>query len=583
MQRRSFIVTAAIASALPPARAMAATAELRIGVAAEADALTSALRPWPGPYGGLPPFDRVATADIEPAMAQALRLCRAEIDAIAADPAPPDFANTLAALEEAGRPLDRIATFYGVRRSTLQSDAVAALVREMAPRLAAFDDETTQSEALFKRIDLVKQSAALPTLAPQQRRLVDVVHRRFRHRGAGLDPAAKARVKAINQRLASLGATFSQSLLAEEQNALVLDSEADLAGLSAELRGSAAEAAFAAGKPGRWSFANTRSAIEPFLVASSRRDLREKAWRMWAGRGDNNDANDNKAVITETLRLREERALLFGFPSHAHWVTEIKMAGTPDAALALMMQVWRPALARARAKRSPACSERRQHAAAGAGLSGLSRPRPRCRSAHARQRLHDRDERPVAAGGGRPQAKRPRLGRCTNAPVTACTRRSRAMFTLVPLPHRAERAHAPTMHCIPRERGGESGESPADERRGRAMTGRRFEPPGESRVMAWNSNFALLSMFVPDLSNTLLVQLFGSSASGRKVFSLYSVYREGPMTFDAIIRFDMAEPILPLGEVLRRFVEGSEFKTSVLLPMVRIVRRHFAVGGTLAT
>ncbi len=316
------------------------------GAAAPGEAL---LAPWTGPFGGVPPFDRVKVTHFKPALTQAMALCRAEIDALAKDPAAPSFDNTVGALEKVGAPLNRALTLFYIYTGTLSDAPVRALEQEMSPLLAAFRDETTQNVALFKRIDAVQQSSAQATLTPEQRRLLQVVHRRFTREGAALDPIAKSRVKEINQRLASLYTRFSQNQLADEEKySLLLDSEADLDGLSQDLRDSAAAAAAEAGKKGHWLIANTRSAMEPFITYSARRDLREKGWRMWVRRGDNGDANDNKAVIGDILQLRGERAQLLGFASHAHWITEDNMAGTPEAALTLMMRVWRAAVARAR-------------------------------------------------------------------------------------------------------------------------------------------------------------------------------------------------------------------------------------------
>jgi peptidyl-dipeptidase Dcp len=218
----------------------------------------------------------------------------------------------------------------------------------MEPRLTAYFDATTQNAALYGRIEAVLQARPNPPLLPEQRRLVEVVQRQFALRGAALSPVAKAQVKELNQRLSTLYTRFRQNQLADEEKyTLLLKTEAELAGLPNDLRATAAAAASTAGKPGQWLISNTRSSMEPFLTMSSRRDLREQGWRMWVGRGDHDDGNDNKAVIVEILQARSERARLLGYPTHAHWITDNAMAQTPDAALALMLRVWRPALARA--------------------------------------------------------------------------------------------------------------------------------------------------------------------------------------------------------------------------------------------
>ena len=307
------------------------------------------LAPWGGPFGGVPPFDRIEAADFKPALVQAMASARAEIDAIAAAPGAPGFDNTLVALERVGAPLRRVASLFRTYTSTLNDAPMRALEQEMSPQLAAFDDDTMQNAALYRRIDAVLEASADSSLNDEQRRLLRVVHRRFVRAGGALDSAGKARVKAINQRLAALYTRFSQNLLADEEKlGLLLDDEASLSGLPQALRDSGAAAAAEAGHPGRWLISNTRSSMEPFITYSGRRDLREKGWRLWVRRGDNDDTNDNKAVISEILSLRGERARLHGFASHAHWATADNMAGTPEAALALMMRVWKAAVARAR-------------------------------------------------------------------------------------------------------------------------------------------------------------------------------------------------------------------------------------------
>jgi peptidyl-dipeptidase Dcp len=332
----------AVATSIEGARA--APVPVAGGPAAKADLLV----PWTGPLGGVPPFDRVHVADFEPALTRAMTLGRAEIDAIAADPAPPTFENTLVALERSGAELDRVQTLYSVHTGTLSNPPLRAVEQVMEPRLAAYFDATTQNAALYGRIEAVLQARPSPPLLPEQRRLVEVVQRQFALRGAALSPAAKAQVKELNQRLSTLYTRFRQNQLADEEKyTLLLKTEAELAGLPNDLRATAASAASAAGKPGQWLISNTRSSMEPFLTLSSRRDLREQGWRMWVGRGDHDDANDNKAVIVEILQARGERARLLGYPTHAHWITDDAMAQTPNAALALMLRVWRPALARA--------------------------------------------------------------------------------------------------------------------------------------------------------------------------------------------------------------------------------------------
>jgi len=302
---------------------------------------------WEGPYGGVPPFDRVQIALFKPALEAAMAEELKETEQIAANPAAPDFENTIAALERSGRTLNRVGTLYGVWGATMASLEYQAVQREMAPRLAAFNDQITQNEALFKRIEAVYNSPEKAKLSPEQQRVTWLYYTNFVRAGARLNADAKKRLSQINQQLAGLYTKFSQNVLAEETDQfLVLKNEEDLAGLPQSLRDAAAAAAETKKQPGTWVIMNTRSSIDPFLTYSDRRDLREKAWRMFVNRGDNGGEHDNNAIITEILQLRAERAKLLGFPTHAHWRLENSMAKTPERAMELMEAVWKPAVAR---------------------------------------------------------------------------------------------------------------------------------------------------------------------------------------------------------------------------------------------
>jgi peptidyl-dipeptidase Dcp len=218
----------------------------------------------------------------------------------------------------------------------------------MAPRLAAFSDRVTQNAALFRRVEAAHASPDTARLTSEQRRLAWRVHTDFVRAGARLDTTAKVRLSAINQRLAGLYTSFSQNLLKDETDQfLVLRDSAELAGLPASVREAAAADAQARGMAGAWLIANTRSAVDPFLTYSTRRDLRERAWRMFVNRGDAG-ATDNNPLIREILALRAERAKLLGYPTHAHWRLADAMAGTPERAMQLMEAVWTPAVARVR-------------------------------------------------------------------------------------------------------------------------------------------------------------------------------------------------------------------------------------------
>ena len=339
MKRRSFLA-AASAAALTPMIAKAATTP--------ATAPTNPLlAPWTGPHGGVPPMDKVKPDLFASAYEAAMAEERQELMVLTMKRSAPTFETIIAAMENSGRTLTRVNSLFNVFTSTMNDAAMQKVEAETTPKLAAFSDEIIQNEQLFARVKAVYDARETSNLTPEQKRLTWVIYNNFARQGAALDKTKKARLGEINQALASLYTKFSQNELADEENyTLVLDAEADLAGLPDSIRASAAADAEGKGQKGKWLFSNTRSSMEPFLTYSDRRDLREKGWRMWISRGDNNDAHDNKAVITDILKLRAEKAQLLGFPTYAHWITADNMAKTPDAAMDLMMQVWKPAVAR---------------------------------------------------------------------------------------------------------------------------------------------------------------------------------------------------------------------------------------------
>ena len=301
---------------------------------------------WEGPYGGIPPFDKVKVSDFKPALEAAMAENLKEIDAIASTKALPTFANTFVPLEKSGDMLNRVQAVFGVWGANVNTAEFQPVEAEMQPKLAAHFDKITQNTALFKRIETVYNSPNKKRLTPEQQRLVQVYYENFVHAGAALDAAKKARLAEINQQLAGVYTKFNQNLQAEESGPFVLiDKQSDLAGLPQSLIDGAAEAAKAKGKTG-WMIRNTRSSTDPFLTYADNRKLREQIWKMFVSRGDNGDAHDNNENIKQILRLRVERAKLFGLPTHAHWIVSQKMAKTPDNAMKLMEGVWPAAVAR---------------------------------------------------------------------------------------------------------------------------------------------------------------------------------------------------------------------------------------------
>ncbi len=338
-------VVIAPAATLPPAPPTAA----RDAALAEVERLTARanqdpyLAPWTGPHGGVPPFDKLAADAFPRAFELGLALQLAEIEAIAQNPEPPSFENTFVPLEDSGRHVGRAETLFSVMTGNLSAPEVQAVDKQWSPRLAAARDKITFNDKLFARIAAIY--AARDQLDPERRRLVELRYERFVKAGAKLSAEDKARVGAINEELAGLYTEFNKKVLADENTWIELAS-GDLAGLTAQLKATYQAAAAERKLDGKWAVVNTRSSVDPFLAASARRDLREKVWKAFKQRGDNGGDNDTHATFARIVKLRADRARLLGYASHAHWRMSDTMAHDPAKAMDLMMQVWKPAVAR---------------------------------------------------------------------------------------------------------------------------------------------------------------------------------------------------------------------------------------------
>lgn len=302
---------------------------------------------WNTPFG-LPPFDTIRTEHFAPAFEAALADARAAVDRIAHDPEAPSFANTIAALERSDRLLARVSAVFFNLASADASDAIEALQRDLSPKLARHRAQVLTDPALYARIRALIADRDRLGLGPEERRVLDLYHRMFVRAGAELDDADRARHSAILERLASLGTAFSQNVLADERSWELSLAPEDLAGLPQSLVEAAAAAAAERGREGH-VITLSRSLIVPFLEACPRRDLRERAFRAWAARGENPGPTDNRGIVAEMLVLRQERAQLLGYADFASFKLVDEMAGTPRAVRGLLMAVWEPARARAHA------------------------------------------------------------------------------------------------------------------------------------------------------------------------------------------------------------------------------------------
>ncbi|MGZ5265803.1 MAG: M3 family metallopeptidase [Caldimonas sp.] len=309
------------------------------------------LQPWTGEFG-LPPFAAVRAEHFVPAFELAMRTHLEEVAAIGSASDAPNFANTIAALDRAGRLFDRISGLFHNLTSSETSPALQAIERQMAPLLAAHESRVSMDRPLFARIDALHKRRHELGLGAEQLRALERYHTDFVRAGARMGAAEQKRYAEVMQRLADLTTRFGQNVLADESGfQLVLNGEAELAGLPGFVRTAARQAAVDRGVAADGVVTLSRSHIVPFLTFSERRDLREQAWRAWTSRGEHEGASDNRGVAAEILALRLEQARLHGYASYADYALADTMAGSQEAVTSLLMQVWKPAQARALAER----------------------------------------------------------------------------------------------------------------------------------------------------------------------------------------------------------------------------------------
>ena len=234
------------------------------------------LAPWTGSYGGVPAFARMALDDLKPALESSMATTLDEVDAIAQNPDPPTFENTIAALERSGRQIDRVGRYWGVWSSNLSTPKFREIQGEMVPKVAQFGSAITQNQDLFARIKAVFEGDETATLRPDQQRLVEVTYDRFARKGARLEGEPKARHAAINERLAELHTEFSNYVLADEEGYVEYLTEQQLSGLPRAFVQAAAAAASERGHDGEYAITNTRSSVDPLLMFSDDRDVRRR-------------------------------------------------------------------------------------------------------------------------------------------------------------------------------------------------------------------------------------------------------------------------------------------------------------------
>ena len=301
---------------------------------------------------GAPPFDRIDDEHYLPAIEEAIRQHKLEIEELTGYPEPPTFENTIVAYDKAGELLGRVnSIFWGVRGAET-NPRLQEIARETTPMLSAHSNEISMNQDLFARIRSVYEQRHEMGLDNEQLRVVEMYYRDFERNGAALPEEKREELKRLNERMSMVSLQLSENMLAET-NAfqLVIEDEADLAGLPPGVVTAAAEAAGRAELEGRWVITLHNPSRIPFLQYSERRDLREKVLTAYAERGNNDNENDNKELFAELMMLRLQMARLLGFDNYAEYFLDIQMAQNPENVYDFLHQVWEPAVARANRER----------------------------------------------------------------------------------------------------------------------------------------------------------------------------------------------------------------------------------------
>lgn len=306
---------------------------------------------WSTPYGA-PPFDRIDEKHYAPAFDRGMEKHLEEIDLIAGSSEPPTFDNTIVAMERSGELLTRVSLVFFNLAGTDLTDGIQELRSIYAPKLSQHQDSIVLNEALFARVLALYEQRETLGLNAEQTKLIEDYHRDFVRAGATVQGEDKERLKAINTELATLFTEYQSRLLKENNYLLVIDDEADLDGLSEEIRASAAGLASERGQDGKWAFTLVRSSYEPFLKYATNRARRKELWEAFHNRGSNDGDQDTRGLAIQIATLRAERAPLLGYPNHASYIIEGNMAGKPDAVFELMNKLFKGSLTRMKEDRA---------------------------------------------------------------------------------------------------------------------------------------------------------------------------------------------------------------------------------------
>ncbi len=302
---------------------------------------------------GAPPFDMIKDAHFGPAFDQAIAEKEAEIAAIAGQRGKATFANTIEALEQCGPLLRRVYGVFGCYQLSLSTPDIQAIARKVVPQLSRLEDGLYLNDAIWGRVDALYKQRDQLGLSPEEMTVLERYHTDFVRAGAALDPQQRAELSDINAELSTLQNSFSENLLADMNNfELVLDDESALAGLPEETQAAARQAAVAKGLDDKWIISLNRSSWTPFLTFADRRDLRQKVYDAYVNQGRNGNDHDNRKIVSEIAAQRARRAKLLGYPTHAHWVLDDRMAQTPEVVGEFLGDMWTRAQAAAEVDRT---------------------------------------------------------------------------------------------------------------------------------------------------------------------------------------------------------------------------------------
>ncbi|MEY1639171.1 M3 family metallopeptidase [Tenuifilum osseticum] len=301
---------------------------------------------------GVPPFDKIKVEHYEPAIAEGIKQQLSEIDAITANAEAPTFENTIIPLDYSGELLERVVLTMENINSANTSDELQEVLKKVSPMLSKHRDDISMNPKLFERVKVVYENMAQNNYTPEQKLLIEKTYKSFVRGGANLDSAKQAELRDINQKLSMLALQFNENLLAENNDYfIVIDKEEDLAGLPESVKAMGAEEAKSRGMEGKWVYTIYKPSMIPFLTYAQNKELRDKLYYGYYMRGNNNNAHDNKNIIKQIVELRQKKAELLGYPTHAHYVLDVNMAKVPENVYNLLNQLWEPALKRAKAER----------------------------------------------------------------------------------------------------------------------------------------------------------------------------------------------------------------------------------------